>query len=311
MANVRRIQRRPVVGETSGPFRAVAPAGALAGGSSGGPSEMAKAVRLLRTAASVVQTAMRDARLGAPIDIYPIKTIACEITERLIREKQAMLLACKLYAEEPKAFCSSVNIAVLLVLLGRQLGLTTENLYSLALGGLLHKLPSGALPQLASDPIANAVMTDERTMVEHAATKDDPLPSRLVMRMRDICSRYEEMTVQGHAGTVLPPPDALRQLLIESGEAPDSFLTKAFIKAIGIYPIGSLVRLESGRLALVTDTGEDLLYSDVELLENDGWGSYRTGAVIRVASKSSNRTSGSLDCIVAYEGPINPDYTLH
>ena len=49
----------------------------------------------------------------------------------------------------------------------------------------------------------------------------------------------------------MPPTEALRKLLEWSSKHFEPRLVQAFIRSVGIYPTGALVRLESKRLAVV------------------------------------------------------------
>jgi hypothetical protein len=54
----------------------------------------------------------------------------------------------------------------------------------------------------------------------------------------------------------MTPTDAMRKMLEWSKFHFDETLAHQFMKIVGIYPVGQLVRLESGRLAVVTDQNE-------------------------------------------------------
>ena len=57
----------------------------------------------------------------------------------------------------------------------------------------------------------------------------------------------------------IPPAEVLKILFESNGTQFNSRLVKAFIKGIGIYPAGSLVRLESGMLGIVREVVTDNL----------------------------------------------------
>src|SRR5208282_2816128 len=67
----------------------------------------------------------------------------------------------------------------------------------------------------------------------------------------------------------IPPTEALRKLYESSGTHFNSSLVQAFIKGVGIYPAGSLVRMESGRLGIVRDVVPDKLLQPVVQLIYD------------------------------------------
>lgn len=65
----------------------------------------------------------------------------------------------------------------------------------------------------------------------------------------------------------IPPTEALAMLLGSGGTQFDATLVQAFIKGIGIYPAGTLVQLESGRLGIVREViPEKLLQPVVQVI---------------------------------------------
>lgn len=80
----------------------------------------------------------------------------------------------------------------------------------------------------------------------------DQIP--LHVRLVSICNRYESLTREGPGGAGLPPAQALQQLLARADSWYDRNMVEAFIRWIGVYPLGSLVRLRNGYLCLVIST---------------------------------------------------------
>lgn len=71
-------------------------------------------------------------------------------------------------------------------------------------------------------------------------------------RMAAICDTYDTLIAAGEERVRLDPAEAIRKLRAQ----PDKFdagILERFVEAVGVYPIGSFVRLRSGRLAMVVD----------------------------------------------------------
>jgi HD-GYP domain-containing protein (c-di-GMP phosphodiesterase class II) len=62
------------------------------------------------------------------------------------------------------------------------------------------------------------------------------------------------------------PQAALKELFLLRGEQLDNSLVEMFIKEIGLYPPGSLVKLVNGEIAVVTKRGKDARYPVVQVL---------------------------------------------
>jgi hypothetical protein len=67
----------------------------------------------------------------------------------------------------------------------------------------------------------------------------------------------------------MPPSEALKYLFQSGGTLFNPSLVQAFIKGIGIYPVGSLVRMESGKLGIVREVVPDKLLQPIVQLIYD------------------------------------------
>ncbi|WKE64825.1 HD-GYP domain-containing protein [Gallaecimonas kandeliae] len=191
-----------------------------------------------------------------------------------IREKDAYLME------------HSLNVCILMALFARHLGLDRELIDKLALGALLHDLGKVKVPE--SILMKPGKLTDEefevmKTHVTHSAAilaEEPGLPPEVMdvvanhherldghgypagkgaeslsqyARMITIVDVYDALTAERCYKSAMPPTRALKILLDLSGSHFDRTLVQQFIKCIGIYPAGTLVRLKSQRLAVVME----------------------------------------------------------
>jgi len=76
-------------------------------------------------------------------------------------------------------------------------------------------------------------------------------------RMAAIVDSYDAMTSQRPYRPAISPSMALAQLYDERGNQFDPALVAAFVRTVGIYPVGTLVQLESGHLAVVDEIHDE------------------------------------------------------
>jgi HD-GYP domain-containing protein (c-di-GMP phosphodiesterase class II) len=193
-------------------------------------------------------------------------------------------------------FAHSVNVCILSVALGARLGLPKKKLSELGYGALFHDVGKVKLPlEIINKP---AELTEEEwekiqkhpvwgvkillsrraldrfslvAMVvafEHhlkmdlsgypqlSFKKDLNLYSRIV----SIADVYDSMTSgRVYAKTPLTPDEALKQMMNQAGKSFDPVLLKVFINMLGIYPVGSVVLLDTGEVGVVIKSNPDQL----------------------------------------------------
>ncbi|MGD0781450.1 MAG: HD domain-containing phosphohydrolase [Candidatus Aminicenantales bacterium] len=185
----------------------------------------------------------------------------------------------------------SVNVCVLSLALGKRIGLTRPELMDLGISAALHDVGKLDVPReilekpAALDARERAVIerhshTGANTLIrlmmahelpiaavqvalEHHVRADMNGYPRYVRRKRvNLFSRIVKITDYYDAITtrrvyrpgVLSPEAALRQMAAGSGTEFDALLFRAFARLMGPYPIGSLVALNTGEIAIVTET---------------------------------------------------------
>lgn len=248
-------------------------------------TELSRARRICQAGREAVEAMFREVRLGRTIDPEAAMPLAREIAASVDRHPGALIGIARLKTADDYTYLHSVAVSALMGSLARQMGLPDEECQQAALGGLLHDMGKARMPQdILNKPssLTDAEFAVMRThpeegerllrdsgvengavlhMVRHHHERFDGAgyPLRLpggeiplLTRMSTVCDVYDAVTSNRPYKEGWDPGEALRRMATWKGQF-DPAVLKAFIATVGIYPIGTLVRLSSDRLAVVIE----------------------------------------------------------
>ena len=227
-------------------------------------------------------------------------------------------------------YAHSVNVGVLAMCLGKRLTLSRRSLERLGVCGLLHDLgkvetprpilnKSGPLTAEEFEVMKRHSIDSVRLIVRLQASRDRKArlvlppfehhlrydlsgyprtrrraPLSLFGRILTIVDVYDAVTSpRVYRRTVMRPDQALGMMAADSGRTFDPALFKAFVNLMGVYPIGTLLELADGGLALVSRAsgeGRDPARPRAFRLRADGSGRYRRGAEIDLSETDADGT---------------------
>jgi len=252
--------------------------------------ERRRAGHLLNEARSTVCDLMELARMGAGVEAALLEPLVQKMLASIRRNPDALVPLARHKDADSYAGEHAVATAALIVALGLHLGVSEPEIEKLALGTLLKDIGELALDarlidkpgQLSQDELSQvqrhveeslAVLeapsqlaeTSVAVILEHHERFDGGgYPYRregeeisLAGRMAAIVDTFDAMVSHRPYRRALSPVAALRQVFEQSGLQFDPALVASFIHTIGIYPVGTLVRLESGHLAVVEEQNAD------------------------------------------------------
>lgn len=296
--------------------------------------EIERAKQVRGEAQRLVQTMMRDARLGKAIELPSVEPVVQNITDSILRNAGALIGLLKIKDRDDYTFLHSVSVCALMVAFCQSTGMDAEMIRQAGLGGLLHDTGKA----LISDEILNKPgrLTDEEfeiikrhpsdgyeillktphigpipldiTLHHHERRDGTGYPDKLsgddistLAQMAAIVDVYDAITSDRCYHKGMPAAEALRKIFEWSKHHFNPEHVHAFIRCVGIYPVGTLVMLESGRIGVVMEPHEsNLLAPKVKVFFNTKSNTRITPIIIDLAKSFGD---GGGDRIVGHESP--------
>jgi putative nucleotidyltransferase with HDIG domain len=252
--------------------------------------EVARAAQIVNRSKRVVMQMFSQARLGKVVETARVLSVVDEISSSVARNSSALVTLARLKTADDYTYLHSVAVCALMVNLARQLRVGDESLVrELGVAGLLHDIGKVGIPRQVLNKTGRLSDEEFALMREHpghghrllreAGTESEVVldvclhhheridgrgyPDRLsgdaiglFARMGAICDVYDAVTSERAYKTAWDAGDSLARMLRWEGHF-DPTILHAFIRSIGVYPVGTLVRLRSDRLALVLELNPD------------------------------------------------------
>jgi len=256
--------------------------------------EAKRAAKICAKAKEAVLSMFQEARMGNAVSVEAASELVEEIAASVYRNPGALISLARLKTADDYTYMHSVAVCALMVSLARQLKLDDKITRELGTAGLMHDLGKAMMPMnvlnkpgkltdaefaiIKSHPEAgHKLLVEGNTAGEiikdvcihhHEKMDGSGYPHHLkgeaislYAKMGAICDVYDAITSNRPYKPGWDPAESIRKMTEWCNGHFDERVFQGFVKSIGIYPIGSLVRLESGRLAIVVDQGEKSLLS--------------------------------------------------
>jgi putative nucleotidyltransferase with HDIG domain len=248
-------------------------------------AEVEQAAALVRRFKGAITEIFGEARMGKALEIDRVMPFVEEVSASVQRNSGALVSLARLKTKDDYTYMHSVSVCALMVSLARQLGLSEEETRQAGIGGMLHDIGKMAVP----DSILNkpGSLTDSEFAVirthpergfdmlkgcsglsevpldvclhHHEKMDGSGYPKGLkaeqisrMARMGAICDVYDAITSNRAYKPGWDPSASIQRMSQWKGHF-DAELFQAFVRSVGIYPVGTLVRMQSDRLGVVID----------------------------------------------------------
>ena len=284
---------------------------------------------------------MSSVRMGGSPNLKKIKRVVQGIVDQILNEETSLIGLTTIRDYDEYTFTHSVNVCIFSVALGKRLGLNKIQLYDLGLAALFHDIGKSRVPQsvlnktggltdeewrlIAAHPwlgtlalfaVRGSAELPYRAMIvahEHHMKRDltgYPRPLRprqlsVFSKIVAIADGFDAATSRRAYQTV---PFTPAQVMLEMRDNPrrgmDPVIVKAFINLTGIYPVGTLVVLDTFELGIVHAANplQDMLSRPLIRVISDAQGNLQfPGALVDLADR--NAEGGFLRTIIKTENP--------
>jgi HD-GYP domain-containing protein (c-di-GMP phosphodiesterase class II) len=250
----------------------------------------AAANRTYSQSVAVTKDVINSVRIGKTPNIRKIKRVVQGIVDQVLNEETSLIGLTTIRDYDEYTFTHSVNVCIFSIALGRRLGMTKIQLYELGLAALMHDIGKSRVPidllqktgeltdeewkWMAAHPWLGVLVLFQfrrqqeelsyraMTVCQEHHMKIDltgypkanrPRQVSLLSKIVAIADGYDAATSRRVYRTeVITPSAVLEEMRDNPRRGLDQVLVKAFINLLGIYPVGTLVVLDTFELAVVS-----------------------------------------------------------
>ena len=241
------------------------------------------------SAIKAVDQVFRDIQGGRIPSTELIRSVSKDMVQSVLRQEHALFALAQIKDYDNYTFHHSVNVGIISLTVGRACEAHPQQLQLLAFGGMIHDIGKLRIPlEIITKPgrLTHAELAEVRRHPDQGVeliTQVPGIPQEVIdmvhfhhlhfnragypprsqreisplVDMVTIADHYDAMTTHRAYQRPVPPREAIRRMLAVKNTHLHGKCLERFIRHLGEYPVGSLLRLASGEIALVTGFGSN------------------------------------------------------
>jgi len=247
--------------------------------------EMENANQLYHQAKELQQQILDDLTKDKTVNIKEVQESTDAIVDSIFRNQDALTCMSRLRLKNDYLIEHALNVSILMTIFCKHLSIEKALIEQIALGAFLHDIGKVLVPDHILNKSGKYSDNEFEEMKEHVSLgvkilEDIPAISHVVMsmvkehherldgkgypnqltdkaiskygRMMAIVDSYDAMTAERIYKSSMHPIQAFKNLINEAPDSYDKDLVEQFIQCLGLYPVGTLVKLNSGKLGLIS-----------------------------------------------------------
>lgn len=258
------------------------------------PTGKKSILEIYNGAVEIVKNVMGEVRMGKIPRSEPVNEIISEITETVFSDQNAILGLTMIKNYDNYLYNHSVNVSIMSLALGRKMNLEKEVLHAIGVASLLHDIgktgvaediirKSGGLsseewekvkqhPLLGSnitkrmdgmDELVSRLIYEHHVRFDHSGYPQTAENLHPLSQVITICDAYDALTTLRVYQQPHNPVEAIKVMSNFSGRHFNPDTLKVFVNMIGVYPVGTMVRLSTNEIGVVTKINSSLPESPV------------------------------------------------
>jgi len=254
-------------------------------------------VKAIKTVHDILTNVMKTSN----VDINAARDTSENLIKAIIKNKTAFLNVAGMRMVDEYTFVHSVNVAAYSAIIAKEYGMSRNEMESLCLGGLLHDVGKMLVdPKILNKPdkLTDAEFDEMKThtirgyeiLIENGVDESIALIAKLHHERCDgsgypdglacehipvnaqiaaIADVYDALTSERVYKKAISSNNAMMIIISETGKKFNSEFVTIFQKSVGIYPVGSLVRLNNGYIARVIDQNKGIVRPVIQVMFDD------------------------------------------